>query len=126
MPEQKRIYRQHSVWSHEAVEQALQANDPATLLQAVIAVAMYDADWQYAQSLCIRLSSHPHFNVRGNAVLGFGHVARVHRRLDRAVVQPIIVAALQDPDEFVRGQGYGAADDTSHFLGWQYPPAPRV
>ena len=54
---------------------------------------------------------------------GFGHIARVHGRLDRAVVQPIIVAALKDPDNYVRGHGHDAADDTANFLGWQYPPA---
>ena len=124
MSEKTRIYKQPAVWSHEAVEQALQANDSEVLLQAVVGIAMYDADWQYAQDLCVRLSSHSHFNVRGNAVLGFGHIARVHGRLDRALVQPIIVAALQDPDEYVRGHGHDAIDDTSHFLGWQYPAAP--
>ena len=121
MAETTRKYKQPAVWTHQAVEQALQADDSAALLQAVIGVAMYDADWQYAQSLCIRLSAHPHFNVRGNAVLGFGHIARVHGHLDRVLVQPIIVAALQERDDYVRGQSFAAADDTAHFLGWRYP-----
>jgi len=77
-------------------------------------------DWRYAQDLCIRLSSHPHFNMRGNAVLGFGHIARVHQQLDQVVVQPIIEAALRDANDYIRGHGVDAADDTAHFLGWQY------
>jgi hypothetical protein len=85
---------------------------------------MHDGDWRYAQDLCIRLSLHPHFNVRGNAVLGFGHIARVHRQLDRAVVQPIIKAALLDANDYIRGHGHDAADDTAHFLGWHYDENP--
>lgn len=107
-------------WNHETVEQAVFDNDVEALLQAVIAVSMHDANWRYAQDLCVRLSSHPHFNVRGNAVLGFGHIARVHRQLEQGTVQSIIEAALSDPDDYVRGHAVDAADDTSHFLGWRY------
>jgi hypothetical protein len=57
--------------------------------------------------------------VRGNAVLGFGHLARRFRRLDEGVVRPIIENALLDADPYVRGQADAAADDVAHFLGWK-------
>jgi hypothetical protein len=120
MPQSRLKYEEIPEWTRDVVERALRDDDPDALLRAVVAVAMHDADWRYAQDLCIRLSSHPHFNVRGNAVLGFGHIARVHRRLDRVVVQPIIEAALRDANDYVRGHGVDAADDTEQFLGWQY------
>ncbi len=107
-------------WSRDAVEQALRDDEPDRLLPAVIAVAMYDADWQFAQDLCIRLSAHREVNVRGNAVLGFGQIARVHRHLDQDAVQPIIKAAMRDANDYIRGHGTDAADDTAQFLGWRY------
>jgi hypothetical protein len=113
-------YEEIPEWSHEKVEQALHDDDPDALRYAVVAIALHDEDWRYAQDLCVRLSTHAHFNVRGNAVLGFGHIARVHRRLDRAVVQPIIEAAMRDANDYVRGHGFDAADETAHFLGWKY------
>jgi len=116
-------YREAVPWSRETVERALAADDPELLLQAVIAVSMHEEDHQYAEDLCVRLSKHPHFNVRGNAVLGFGHIARVHGKLDRTRVFPIITAALNDPDEYVRGQAEFAKDDTAHFLKWKYKRA---
>ena len=120
MPEPRRKYEEIGEWSHEAVEQALLDDDTEALLRAVIGVSMHDDDWRYAQDLCVRLSSHPHFNVRGNAVLGFGHIARVHRQLDRALVQPIIRAALRDESDYIRGQADRAMDDTVFFLKWHY------
>ena len=119
-------YEEIPEWTAEAVVRALREDDPDILLRAVIAVAMHGSDWRYAQDLCIRLSSHRHFNVRGNAVLGFGHIARVHRQLDRATVQPIIEAALRDTNDYIRGHGHDAADDTAHYLGWQYDEKPRA
>ncbi len=120
MSEPSHKYEEITELSREAVEQALREGVAETLLRVVIAVSIHDADWRYAQDLCVRLSSHPHFNVRGNAVLGFGHIARVHRQLDRALVQPIIQAALRDESDYIRGQAISAMDDTAFFLKWHY------
>ena len=120
MPEERRIYEEIGARSHADIERALREDDPEVLLRAVIGVSMHDADWHYAQHLCIRLSAHPHYNVRANAVLGFGHIARVHGRLDQAVVQPIIAAALRDEDHYIRGQAHCAKSDTEFFLKWSY------
>jgi hypothetical protein len=120
MPQRRPKYAEITEWSREAVEQVLRDNDTEALLRAVIAVSMHDEDWRYAQGLCVRLSLHPHFNVRGNAVLGFGHIARVHGQLDRAVVPPVIQAALRDESDYVRGQAHSAMDGTAFFLEWRY------
>ena len=114
------IYQEIPEWTRDAVERALRDDNPDLLLEAVIAVSMFDDDWHHAQELCVRLSSHWHFNVRGNAILGFGHIARVHGQLDRGLVQPIIEDALRDSNDYVRSHGVDAADDTGHFLGWKY------
>jgi hypothetical protein len=113
-------YVEVTEWTRQEVEAALQEDRPESLLRAVIAVSMYDEDQAYAESLCVRLSKHRHFNVRGNAVLGFGHIARVHRYLDKELVHPIVRAALADADEYVRGQAQSAKDDTAFFLKWKY------
>jgi hypothetical protein len=123
MPAPRPIYQEPAEWSRAAVEDALAIDDTEALLRAVIAVSMHEEDQKYAEELCVRLSRHPYFNVRGNAVLGFGHIARVHGKLEKKVVQPIIVAALKDQDEYVRGQAEFAKDDTSHFLKWRYEKA---
>jgi hypothetical protein len=120
MPEPRRKYVEVVPWTRAAVARALAADDPALLLQAVIAVSMSDDDQHYAESLCVKLAGHAHFNVRGNAVLGFGHIARVHRKLNKQVVFPLIVAALTDSHEYVRGHADSARDDTAHFLRWKY------
>jgi len=120
MSERQLTYTQIGPWNHADVEQAILSDDIEALLQAVIGIALHDDDWRYAQDLCVRLSSHPNFNVRGNAVLSLGHIARVHRRLDQAMVQPIIRNALRDSHDFVRGQAECAVGDTKFFLKWRY------
>ncbi|WCL54132.1 hypothetical protein [Gimibacter soli] len=71
------------------------------------------------EALCVRLAHHEHPNVRGNAILGFGHLARVTGELNREIVVPLVEAALKDEDAYVRGHADDAASDIQHFLGWK-------
>src|SRR6476646_1386889 len=102
------------------IEDAIQRDDPQELLYAVLSAALYAEDQEWAQDVCLRLAFHPHSAVRGNPILGVGHIARVHRCLDRVRVQPIIERALDDPNEYVRGHAVDAVDDIKHFLRWQF------
>jgi hypothetical protein len=114
----KLTYKQIAPIDRAAVNEALLEDDPDRLSEIVVAVAMFERDWLYIQDLCVRLSSHPHPNVRGNAILGFGHAARRFRCLDQQIVQPIIQSGLEDENTFVRGQANAAKDDTEFFLKW--------
>ncbi|HEX8274323.1 MAG TPA: hypothetical protein VF615_16925 [Longimicrobiaceae bacterium] len=105
-------------WEIVDVEAVIARGLPDELLHVPVAVSLDPPDCAWAQEVCLRLAAHPHFNVRGNAVLGFGHLARTCGALEEARVRPIVEAALRDPHEYVRGQAEAAADDLAHFLGW--------
>jgi hypothetical protein len=72
-----------------------------------------------AENICVRLTSHPHPQVRANAILGFGHLARTRGRLNKDVVKPIIEAGLRDNAKEVRGHAASAADDVYCYLDWE-------
>jgi hypothetical protein len=65
----------------------------------VLSAALYSDDPVRAEDVCAPLSNHEHFNVRGNAIVGFGHIARIHRELTESRVKPIIEAALKDKSD---------------------------
>ena len=101
------------------IDQAISRNEPDELSRAVLSAALYADDWQWAESVCVRLSGHENANVRGNAVLGFGHIARINRNLTESRVRPLIEDALRDEDAYVRGHADSAADDVELFLRWR-------
>ena len=109
--------------SENEAEAVIARNDAAELLYIPVAVGLHAERLDWAQDVCIRLASHPHYNVRGNAILGFGHLARRFGMLDRVRVEPLIRYALRDPDDYVRGHAVATADDVNHFLGWAIPTA---
>ena len=103
-------------------EAAIVRNDPAELRNVPVAVSLYAADRAWAEDICIRLARHPNEYVRGNAILGFAHLARRFRTLEPSTVEPLIVRALRDPVDYVQMQAINTADDFAHFLGWRLPP----
>ncbi|MFD2746022.1 hypothetical protein ACFSTH_06775 [Paenibacillus yanchengensis] len=60
-------------------------------------------------------SQHKNENIRGIAVLCFGHIARIHGVVNKELVIPLINDALQDESEFVRGHAYSALEDITMF-----------
>ena len=102
------------------MEAVLAEGDPLKLLYVPILVSLSSPDSRWSEEVCIRLAVHPDANVRGNAVLGFGHLARLCGELDEASVRPLIESALRDDHAYVRGQATNAADDAAQFLGWHF------
>ena len=105
--------------SQEEVEAAISRNDPDELSYALVSASLYSDDPNWAEDICLRLAKHEHFNVRGNAILGFGHIARIHRQLNESKVKPLIEAAMRDGSDYVRGQAHATADDVEFFLKWK-------
>jgi len=107
-------------YSQAEIKKALAENDADKLLLMVLSVALYSDDSEYAENFCIQLSNHQHFGVRGNAIQGFGHIARIHEKLNEEIVKPIIKSTLKDENKFVRGNAVDAKDDTKGYLKWKY------
>jgi hypothetical protein len=101
------------------IEAAVRRDVPEELAIAVLSAALCADDGAWAESLCERLAQHRDANVRGNAVLGLGHIARIHRRFVRPAIQGIIERAMHDREAYVRGHAESAADDVEQFLGWK-------
>jgi hypothetical protein len=116
----KPIYEVIPELSRDEVEAAAFRNDAAELRYAVLSVALYDADPEFAEAFCLKFSDHANSNVRSNALLGLSHVARIHGRLNESEVKPVIIAAMSDVDQDVRGQANDVKEDTEWYLKWRY------
>jgi len=106
-----------------SITAALARNDREELLLLPISLSMdppEETDPGLAEAVCLQLASHADPTVRGNAILGFGHLARtVGAFRDAPAVRAAVSAALADPDAYISGQAHAAADDLAHFLKWR-------
>lgn len=111
----------HDSWTEADVDAVIARGDPEELLYVPIVVSLNPPNCAWAQGICIRFSTHEHPDVRANAILGFGHLARICGKLDEARVRPIIEAAFYDPEQVVRWNANTAASDVGMFLDWIIP-----
>ena len=110
-----RVYREVPVYSDQELRDLLNKGDPTVLADAAISVSLNHEDRAFAESVLILLANHPDPIVRGDAILGFGHLARRFGHLGQ-VPKSLIEAALGDQAVFVRQQAISAADDVRQFL----------
>ncbi len=104
----------------ERVEDALLRDDPIELMDVITEVALEAEPWDWAQACCVQLARHRNAMVRGNAVYGFGQLARRFGRLNPHLVKSLVERALHDRSEYVREQALSAADDLATFLAWDF------
>lgn len=103
---------------HDA-EEAIRRNNSAELQLVSVTVALASPDQCFAERVCVRLAAHRDANVRANAFISLGHLARRFRILDETTVKPLIEAGLRDPEEYVRANAKSAADEIHQFLHWK-------
>lgn len=110
-------------WTETDVEGVIARGDPSELLYVPIVVGMNaaDCDQAWAEGICFSLAGHEDFNVRGNAILGLGHIARTRGALNLQLAVPLIARGLFDPHDYVRGQADSAAGDLQVYLGVAVP-----
>jgi len=104
----------------EIAEAALERDDPVELMDWILEFASEGSDRELAENCCARLARHRNAMVRGNAMLGFGHLARRFGRLDVHRIKRLVETALSDGSEYVREQARSAADDLKTFLAWEF------
>jgi hypothetical protein len=101
-------------------EALIAEDEPSSLRDIAREIGLEAADREWAQSCLIQLARHRDAEVRGNALEGFGHLARRFGRLDPGRVRRIVGIALVDPSESVREKARSAAIDLKTFLRWEF------
>jgi hypothetical protein len=109
-------FEQPGSYEHEDVLAALKRDEPEVLQRLVVGVALNDEDYDFADQVCVRLARHKDPTVRGNAILGFGHLAR---RFGCVSVEgrALVKEGLSASDPHVRGHSESAEDDIGMFAG---------
>jgi hypothetical protein len=99
---------------------AIERDDPVELQRVVLEIAHESDDREWAECCCAQLTRHRNTMVRGEALLGFGHLARRFGILDRNRVRRLVEIGLHAHHEYVRERAESAAEDLETFLSWRF------
>lgn len=95
---------------------AFASGERAKISDSLVSIALHEPDWQWVQESCLRflLDESQHTDIRGLAATCLGHVARIHRALDRDRVVATLRGLLQNP--VLNGRAQDALDDIEIFM----------
>jgi hypothetical protein len=117
---EKPIYQAIPEFTKAEMEQIIVENDIEKLVFVPLFASLYFEDRDFAYEVCRKLASHSNINVRGCAIEGFEHIARIDGKLDQEIVKPLVEKALVDESEFVRMKADDTKDGLEHFLKWKF------
>ncbi|MCW2291946.1 hypothetical protein M2262_001996 [Pseudomonas sp. BIGb0408] len=107
-------YQDPQPYNKRALEKAFASRDVKSICEALVSVALNDSDWRWAQNKCLEFLRNEIPDVRGLAATCLGHIARIHRQLDK---EKVLIALREHLDDnIISGQIADALDDIDMFL----------
>ena len=76
--------------SRQDAVSAFSSGSREAIQDALVRVVLHDPDWRWAQDTCIEYAKHDDPSIVQIAVTCFGHLARIHGKLDLERVLPIL------------------------------------
>lgn len=111
----RRTYHVPEALDRTSAEGRLASADPLVVASTLVSLALYEADWRWVEACCVEAASHTSLQVRAVVPTCLGHLARIHRMMDWAVVEPVLARLSAEPE--LAGRVEDARDDFEAFLG---------
>ncbi|PPS26924.1 hypothetical protein BVY11_21160 [Pseudomonas amygdali pv. morsprunorum] len=107
-------YKNSPVYDRSTVEKALDSKEIKSVCEALLSIAFYDPDWEWAQRKFLDGLESSNPDIRGLSATCLGHVARIHQKLDK--VRVITAFRYHLNDNAISGQIEDALIDIDMFV----------
>ncbi|SMQ77504.1 Cysteine-rich CPCC [Bacillus sp. OV166] len=106
----------NNVEKNENACKLINSDDTDEVVNGLLGLALNSDDLDFIQDIMTRYSEHENAKIRGTAILCFGHIAKIHEKISKKLVLPIINQGLKDESSFVREQSRSALDDINFYI----------
>ena len=79
-----------------SAEKIFSSNDADKICYTMVAVAFHEQDWKWAQDKFLYFLTNDNPEISGLAATCLGHVARIHRQIEKERVIPLLRSRLND------------------------------
>jgi hypothetical protein len=98
-----------------SLDAAFSSGDTEKICNAMVSMAYHEHDWHWAQEKCLSFLQYSDIQISGLAATCLGHIARIHRQLDKEkVLRSLREKACINPE--VAGRIEDALDDIEAFV----------
>ena len=92
------LYKEIQPISKESACQILkECAEEQLIADVLLSLTIHGSDWEWVQHKCIEYTAHESLLVRRIAIQCIGHLARIHRKIDISLVQPMLTSFYDDP-----------------------------
>ena len=92
---------------------AFASQDANRIVHALLGTAYHESDWEWVQDWCLRFLESTEPAVRNTAITCLGHLARIHKKINKAKVMGALRSHLKDAG--CEGRIEDAIDDIEVF-----------
>lgn len=93
----------------EEIEKNLKSKDSTVVINTLLEITFHNQNWEWVQDLCIELLENKNPDIRGLAVTCIGHIARIHKVIDKEKVLKVFES--RKDDDAINGRIEDAIDD---------------
>lgn len=86
------------IYSRERELSLLQSGNDEISTRALLAITFNDNDWKWVQDLCLDLINHPNNTISFLAVTCLGHLARIHKQIEKDKVVNVLQSKTKDKE----------------------------
>jgi hypothetical protein len=97
-----------------SAEIVFSSGDEMQICQALVSLAFHESDWLWVQNHCLKFLQSDNANIAGISATCLGHIARIHRKLEKDKVITALRQKLHNSE--IAGVVEDALDDISIFL----------
>lgn len=109
-------YHEPEPLSKEMALRVFASGDSSEICHTLVATAFYEDDWQWVQNICLGFLRNEDPDIRGLAATCLGHIARIHRKLEKSRVLIALIPLLKDADTSVVAKVEDAISDITWFM----------
>ena len=121
----KLTYRAPQVVSDREAMDAIARDDVEQLRTLPIDLGFNHENWRFIQDVSVRLSDHRDPWVRANSLLGLSYAARFRGQVEKNVVKPVLLRALEDSDLHVAAVAQETIDEINQLMNWRLGTAKK-
>mgnify|MGYP000845725764 FL=1 len=92
-----------------------ESNNVEKICHALLSITFYDSDWRWVQEICLKLLASDNHNISSLAATCLGHIARIHKTLDKDRVVSALYSKINTCQEN-KGSIEDALEDIEIFL----------
>ena len=107
------IYENIIPINKQEAELAFSSTDVEKICNAMVSIAFFEQDWKWAQDKFLSFLENSNSVVSGLAATCLGHLARIHRNLEKVKVVEALRTQLKNPD--IAGRIHDALADIQQF-----------